>query len=679
MFAAVRASYLDDRNLVILAPFVYLLAGVALAWLGDGGRTRRVAAAALGLTLVAVAAVDALHVAYLFRQEDTRQLAQRWVSRHLPPATRVAGGRYYESEAAIRTEAPDVVALDSELYQRHLDWHSPARQDRVRRAVEFFEARGKLLKRFELWPRAFTSPTLAYYDAASMAVPYAFYPPDAVAGVERLSFVEAGAVPDRIAVVVARDRSATHTLVAREPLRSLHVALSGAGHVEVRHGGRTARQPLSPGDLQVVALEPRRSFPWFKHFYRVTADARDGWVAVRLLTSACDVGAVHVAHGQWARALPHLEACRDARWAEPARLLDLAEAHVRLGAPAAARRALDELERAAPGLATALAALVDAPEGEAWRERYRLLAGHGPWFWHGHTFTVQAETTKAPLGRPLPEPRAEAGVTLRAASPETGPGLLKIRFPQEFLRGAYRVRFRLRGAVPDGGAVARLEVVPHFQRQALEVAASREWAGAGAEGPFQEVEVPVTVALEPAGLEARVYYPGRGILDVDAVSVVPDVRATLAARMAVLRPLLAAAGGGPAAASGGAPPGARSAAGEPPRWRTELERAGIRFISARELKRHLDPRRAPDRGRRAGRGPLPAHVAAPEAQHRDAEPGPSERPLVHARPPATAAGSAPGRPAAVASGTPRSPPAARPGAGGAAGTPGARRCAPGTR
>jgi len=48
-------------------------------------------------------------------------------------------------------------------------------------SVEFLSTRGKLLKRFELLHRAFTSPTLAYYDVSdAMAVPHAFPPPEDV-------------------------------------------------------------------------------------------------------------------------------------------------------------------------------------------------------------------------------------------------------------------------------------------------------------------------------------------------------------------------------------------------------------------------------------------------------------------------------------------------------------------
>jgi hypothetical protein len=108
------------------------------------------------------------------------------------------------------------------------------------------------------------------------------------------------------------------------------------------------------------------------------------------------------------------------------------------------------------------------------------------------------------------------------------------------------VRFRLRGQ-PAGAAVARLDVVRHYQRRLLDIPVSRLYAPAGG-GGFEDVELPVVLELEPASLEARVFYEGRGEVEVDQVSVVPDVRAVLAGKLQGLEPLMRPGRERPAAA-----------------------------------------------------------------------------------------------------------------------------------
>jgi hypothetical protein len=360
-----------------------------------------------------------------------------------------------------------------------------------------------------------------------MDVPYAFPRPDDVVRTEPIVFVDPDALPERASAVIPPARAVTRTVASPDPLRQLGVALSGRGRARVTHGGVTATVRLEPGGLRVRHFTPRRGFPWYKHFYPVTVEAIEGWVLARILVTPCDVAWAHLAYERFGDALPHLAACRGTRWVEPARLLDVAWAHARLGEPEPARRALDELEREAPGLLSDLIALGREPDGPAWRERYRRLVGHGPWFWHAHTFAFQT----APV-----QPAHEVGFAVRgrlATTPESGAGTLNVWFDRDFLRGPFQVRFRLRGAAPAGAPVARLDVVRHFQHEVLDIPVSRDWRGG-----TEEVVLPVSVDLEPGRLEARLHYHGRGWLEVEEIVVLPDVRASLRAKLGALEPLL---------------------------------------------------------------------------------------------------------------------------------------------
>jgi hypothetical protein len=55
--------------------------------------------------------------------------------------------------------------------------------------------------------------------------------------------------------------------------------------------------------------------------------------------------------------------------------------------------------------------------------------------------------------------------------------------------------------------------------------------------------VPFATDIEPVNIELRVQYYGRGTLDVDRMTVVPDIRTDLMARLAILQPLAPGAAG----------------------------------------------------------------------------------------------------------------------------------------
>jgi hypothetical protein len=539
LYVVARAHRLDDRNLVILAPFLFLTAAAAVAWLGSLRRWLRPVAAGLAVALVGWSALNGAHVAYLFWQDDTRQFAQRWLATADQPDLKPLALTYHDSVEGYRATGAGLLVLESKEWRAATVWFATNRSSRIERGVAFLEAQGKLLKRFELWPRAFTSPTLAYYDLDSLGVAHAFPPPDTVAPVvDHLLFLDDAAVPEAPGLFVAHRRPAETTLVSRDPLPRLTLALSGEGLLRIDQGGHLTRVPVERGRLAIVTIPLRRAFPWFKHFYPIRLEIRggDGHVYARLLTSPCQMGRAHLAYAQWAAAVPHLEACRG-RWEEPARLLDLAWARAQLGDGAAARQAVARLGGAAPGLLEELADLARREDGKSWRERYRQLGGHDRWFWNRQSATLQAEAkTRERAGIVVERPGA-AGHHVVWMHERSGPGYLKLWFPQTFLRGRHLVRFRLRVADPGRGEgpQATFSVVRHFEDMLYDVPVSRPWRGrAGGDG-FEEVVLPLETELEPIRLEARVEYHGRGHLEIDEVTVLPDVKGGLAAKLDALR------------------------------------------------------------------------------------------------------------------------------------------------
>ena len=535
-----RPHGLDDRYLVILAPFAALGAAMAVAGLA---RWSRRAALVAALALLSVAAVDALHVAYLFWTDDTREHALRWRRRHVPPGLPQVSLPAF-SLGDPRERGP-LLVTDTQSDDRSVAWYSAQRSEPTVQALARLEREGKLLRRFELLPRGFMSPTIRYYDLESMGVPYAFPPPDDVTSDEDVVFVDPEAVPDRAAVVVMPGLPRTWTLVSRTALPRVTLALSGEGRLRAHWGFHSRGWTVDAQRATLVEVDPPRGFPWFTHVYRVRLEPGEGRVAVRLLRTPCEVADQHLTLGEWAAAIGQLEACRGTRWMEPARLLDLAWASARAGQPDRARAALADLERAAPGLLQGLVALAARPDGEAWRQQYATLVGRGRFTWYGHTFRHQAEASPARIGTVIEDDTAGGGQFLRATAGATPAGVLKIWLPEHFLRGRYLATFRLRGTGAGAGPIARLDVHRSLPGRGGDMVATQDWAPGPAAGAWQEVVVPFATDREPVDLELQVHYLGRGTLDMDEVTVVPDVRTTLAERLAALGPLRPASGPAP--------------------------------------------------------------------------------------------------------------------------------------
>lgn len=545
VYVLFRAGYLDDRNLVILIPFLAVGAAWTLDRLRRAGRGGAWGAGLLAAATLGTGLLASVHTAWLFRHDDTRQFAERWERTGLPPAATVRHQIEYPSPEVLRQIRTDYVALDSQNYQRFLDWHSLDRSPLIQATLAELADRGRLVKRFQLWPRAFTDATLLYYDLHGPDLPYAWPPPDDVARpADTLAFVDDRALPEHLGIRVTR-AAQTLTVISPRPIDRLTVGVSGEGAVRVRHGFQTHTATLGAGQLALLRFSPWRSFPWFTAAYHVEVDARRGSVHARILTDGCQEAGPLLGRGRFAEATAALESCQGPRWTEPARLLDLAWARAESGQVAEARAALAGLEAAIPGLLAQLARLADQEVDDAWRERYRLALGQGRGFWAAHVFAAQAEAADARPGTVEAVPEARGGRLVRMRAPSDPESYLKLWLPQEFLVGPYLVTFRVRGASVRGGPLATFSVVRHLDNRPYDVLATRTWAGAAAGPGFEQVTLPVATDVEPVRLEARMLFHGRGTVELDEVTVTPDVRTALVARIRALRArgLLGAPGG----------------------------------------------------------------------------------------------------------------------------------------
>ncbi len=275
VYVIFRPNYLDDRNLVILMPFVALCAAHTLQWLASCARWLRVIAALASVGLTISAATSAVGAAYLFQVDDTRLLAERWQAHWLPPGVRVRDlGTAMTSPQGERDI--DYLVTNTQDDLRLLQWFSLHRSPRAVDTYRRLSGEGKLLQRIELLPRGFTTPTFEYFDLDPSTASHVFPPPDDVEPFrDTLIFLDRDAVPRHVGAVFDR-QPVTLTLVSRRPLRRLDLALTGAGRAVVRQGASTVEPSLDPVHPTVVRFTPRRTWPWFKHFYSLELRAPDG-------------------------------------------------------------------------------------------------------------------------------------------------------------------------------------------------------------------------------------------------------------------------------------------------------------------------------------------------------------------------------------------------------------------
>jgi hypothetical protein len=115
-----RSQLFFVRFALPVAPFLCLLAGAAVVWLGElaARRGRTVGAVAVAvLTVLAVAqtTLDTVRHNLLIAQEDTRALASEWAVANVPPGAKVQVEEYTIRDRRPRAYGGPVWKLDTDL------------------------------------------------------------------------------------------------------------------------------------------------------------------------------------------------------------------------------------------------------------------------------------------------------------------------------------------------------------------------------------------------------------------------------------------------------------------------------------------------------------------------------------------------------------------------------------
>jgi hypothetical protein len=499
------------HHLPVVLPLL-ILAAAGMAALAARGRPLPVRAlgallAAGGILWLASATRDEL---FFFSRGDTRQVAETWARESLPPTVLIAAGRTFREPPRANAPPQGLVSFVSREPR-------PSPPPGAFRLARFFVEEHSLpVFRNPVIDVLALTPALL---APDFSLP--LWQPLPSARSATLVFVDA---PAFYRSPLVRDLSEGEpfaaTAVSRRPLRRAWLVLQGGGTpcgLAVSFGGRASERVLDAAELAVIPVEdpaPLRPAHEGGHFYEWRARARFGTARVSLVTDEATLGRHLFNAGRFAEASRAL-AAPGTGTGSPGRLLELAIAGRASGAMSAAE---------AEAIAKDLLAV------PVWdREEIRRRFGIHPDWLDGLPYLTLTEADFSPTTSPR-----DAGPEGADAAPAELPAVFGTRrFTLE--PGRYRVAVSLacQGGpfeivVRDacGGVIRRIAAAPPAAPTPPGSAdATREFA---LEVEGSRTSWSLEIAAAPRG----------GIPAGLTVSVRPDVLATVAGRVGLLRRLL---------------------------------------------------------------------------------------------------------------------------------------------
>jgi multisubunit Na+/H+ antiporter MnhG subunit len=319
------------RDLSTLALFYALFAALGLALLGGifgKGRGGRTAFAAFAVLVVAALGARSVGRVYYLAEDDTTQIAERWIRRNLP-----AGGVFGRELFTPEVTDPAYPALFfTRPYLIYGDFPAFSVFDYIERSsvqAGFFFQYAKyypvqvgiysrlneereLLKDFFFRDIEYKNPEVRIYSGKfqrrpkqRLALPVAAAP-DSLAR----EFIIADGSPygkDVGSLWLDGGRPVERLLVSRTRIDRVAVFVRGAagdGEVVVRSGLRRTAIPLRKGGDAFAVIEPSRAFPFYAYFYKVGLSASAGMPASFIKISADDfeIGLELVRSGEYVRA-----------------------------------------------------------------------------------------------------------------------------------------------------------------------------------------------------------------------------------------------------------------------------------------------------------------------------------------------------------------------------------------
>jgi tetratricopeptide (TPR) repeat protein len=301
------------RDLSTLSLFYAFFAAFGLASLGSLFRRRGARPAFVVLFAAAVVLVGLRTTAqgYYLHEDDTTQIAERWIERNLPPASRI-GREWFTPELAgssgkfrmfdvpfLCKDFPPFNEFDFVLSSSASNGFFYKYRKYYPNQVAIYEdldLNHELLKDFWLRPIEYKNPDVKLYSGRAPRHPkervsLPSMPADPTP-LREFDFVDGSVYGKDIETfVLTADQPLERVFLSRTPVSRLGVFLSGAegdGDVVVRSGGRSDRIPVRANARAAAVIEPRRAFPYFRYMYRVRLEASAGIKECRVAVRADD-------------------------------------------------------------------------------------------------------------------------------------------------------------------------------------------------------------------------------------------------------------------------------------------------------------------------------------------------------------------------------------------------------
>lgn len=557
------------RDLSTLALFTSFFAAFGLALIRELlGKSRRGRTAFAALAVLAVAAVGVRSYArvWYLAEDDTTQVAERWIRRNLPLggtfgrelftpeiADPAYPGLFFTRPYLIYGDFPtfstfDVIESSSVQggFFRSYAKYYPAqvavysRLDDERELLKHFYFRDIEYKNPEVWLYGGKAPRRV---KQRLALPAAAAP-DAPAR----EFVMADGSPygkDVDSLWLSGGAPVDRLFVSRSKIERLAVFVRGApadGEIVVRSGLRRTVIPVRQGKDAFAEIEPSRAFPYFAYFYKVEATASSGLPAtfVRITADDFEAGLELLRSGEYGRAAERFRRAEAAgpgvRTSEVPLYLALCE---RQAGNAAAAEALAARFRTDPAVAARFVPFRAAlTGGRDWTRLFEKYAGIDVRLYETTQTVLLEDDAFACEG--AVEVDSGTPANRKARRPSTAPGAAPFTALSPELRlvpQAYRLEFDFFAGAGTSGRIGEVEI------SSVTDGATRAtvWPLAVlAEGSGRTATCAIAFRPESHGTAVRIRIrldPGTDAA-FDRLRIVPDLKPFLLERYAAFGDLL---------------------------------------------------------------------------------------------------------------------------------------------
>jgi hypothetical protein len=468
------------RDLTAFAIFYAFLGAAGIGLIREkGGRAKAARLASGWLVAAAVIALEfgAWTKSYYLWEDDTTEIAERWIRRNIPeisfigkewfsPSLRDREPRYQTFSRPYlfsRDFAPysrfDYLITSSaayghffrneKFYPEHLRLYRSLRKDNAR------------VKDFFYWDIEYKNPELNIYSIGSpgrkkqrLTLPLSVSWENPAKEFECLDGSPYG--KSALNFFLEEKQAVERVIISRRKVASLAVFVSGAereGDVEIAHAGVATRLRVKPGATASVILNPRLSFPFYRHVYRISFNGTglSSPVFVRVCADEFNIGSELLQQGRWREARYYL---LQALKSESPPVWDF-EIYANLAVCCRGLGLAEEAKRFAawaetgPFLKKYLQLVGPEEDEDAWRRRFEKFSG------------LDLELFETLQANRLAASEMERQAPPAGAAPQS-PGNGKIRFvsaEKRLLPQRYRLRLRFANPSRIQGPQGTLEII----------------------------------------------------------------------------------------------------------------------------------------------------------------------------------------------------------------------------